>query len=78
MADINTSRISRLFTGVPECEITGLTFTPDRKTMFVNIQHPGDGDPAESNFPAPGRGGSDIPRDATIVLRRKDGGFVGS
>ena len=24
------------------CEVTGITFTPDRTTMFVNIQHPGE------------------------------------
>jgi len=78
VADINTGAVSRLFTGVPECEITGLTVVPGRRTMFINIQHPGDGDPAESNFPTPGAGGSDIPRDATIVLRRKDGGVIGS
>lgn len=78
VADSGTGAVSRLFTGVPECEITGLTLTPDRRTMFINVQHPGDGDPAESNFPTPGAGGSDIPRDATIVLRRTDGGVVGS
>jgi secreted PhoX family phosphatase len=78
VADINSGEIRRLFTGVPGCEITGVTLTPDRRTMFINVQHPGDGDPSISNFPTPGAGGSDIPRDATVVLRRIDGGIIGS
>lgn len=59
-------------------EITGIALTPDRRTMFVNTQHPGNGDRAASNFPVPGAGGPDIPRDSTIVLTRKDGGIIGS
>ncbi|GAB4199939.1 MAG: PhoX family phosphatase [Wenzhouxiangellaceae bacterium] len=66
----------RLFTGVTDCEITGITFTPDRRTCFINIQHPGNGDPSVTNFPA-AQDGVSIPRDATIVLTRKDGGVVG-
>jgi secreted PhoX family phosphatase len=47
--------------------------------MFVNVQHLGNGDPAVSNFPEPFTGASGpVPRDATIVLRRTDGGTVGS
>jgi secreted PhoX family phosphatase len=45
--------------------------------MFINIQHAGDGDPALTNFPAP-QGSGKIPRDATIVITRKDGGIIGS
>lgn len=79
VTDTNGSVFKRLFTGVPGCEITGITTTPDRRTMFVNIQHPGNGNPAATNFPAPFSGASGpIPRDATIVITRKDGGIVGS
>ncbi|NJN04021.1 MAG: PhoX family phosphatase [Leptolyngbyaceae cyanobacterium SL_1_1] len=73
----NSDEIRRMFTGVTGCEVTGLTVTPDRKTMFINLQHPGDGDPALTNFPAPVDGVT-IPRDATIVITKKDGGIVGS
>lgn len=69
--------IRRLFTGVSGCEITGVTTTPDRRTLFVNVQHPGNGDPAVTNFPAP-QDGVTVPRDCTIVITRKDGGIVGS
>ena len=76
VADTNTGELRRLFSGVPGCEVTGAATTPDRQTLFVNIQHPG------GNFPGadfPQVDGEDvIPRDATIALRRKDGGIVGS
>jgi secreted PhoX family phosphatase len=77
VADLRTGDLRRLFTGVTSDEITGITTTPNRKTMFVNTQHPGNGDPARTNFPAPFDGVT-IPRDSTIVITRKDGGIVGS
>ena len=45
--------------------------------MFVNVQHPGNGDPAVTNFPAPADGMT-VPRDATIVISRENGGVTGS
>jgi secreted PhoX family phosphatase len=77
VADTKTGELSRLFTGVTSDEITGLTVTPDRRTLFCNTQHPGNGDPSRTNFPA-SPDGVTIPRDCTIVIRRKDGGVVGS
>ncbi len=77
VADIKTGDLRRLFTGVSGDEITGITMTPDRRTMFINTQHPGNGDPARTNFPAP-TDGITRPRDATIVITRKNGGIVGS
>ncbi len=69
--------IKRLFTGVTSDEITGVAVTPDRRTMFINTQHPGNGDPARTNFPA-SQGSGKIPRDCTFVITRKDGGIIGS
>lgn len=77
VADTRTGELRRLFTGVTGDEITGITVTPDRRTMFINTQHPGNGNPALTNFPAP-QGSGKIPRDTTFVIRRKDGGIVGS
>ncbi|ANV89960.1 PhoX family protein [Picosynechococcus sp. PCC 8807] len=77
VADTNTKEIRRLFTGVTDCEVTGITVTPERRTMFINVQHPGDGNPATTNFPAP-QGSGMVPRDSTVVITRKDGGIVGS
>ena len=51
--------------------------TPNRRTLFINTQHPGNGDPSVTNFPAP-LDGVTIPRDCTFVITRKDGGIIGS
>jgi secreted PhoX family phosphatase len=67
----------RLLTGVSGDEITGWTQTPDRRWGFTNTQHPGNGNPEETSFPQPFNGRT-IPRDATIVLRRRDFGVIGS
>lgn len=69
------------------CELTGITATPDGKTLFVNIQHPGEtaserSDPtrptAVSSWPGnqfkTATGGR--PRSATLVITRQDGGPV--
>ncbi len=77
VADTHTREIRRLLVGVGGDEITGITVTPDRRTLFCNSQHPGNGDPAVTNFPAP-TDGVTIPRDCTFVVRRKNGGIVGS
>jgi secreted PhoX family phosphatase len=82
-ADLATGRIKRFLTGPPGCEITGCVTTPDRRTLFVNIQHPGetrdDGDaPPNSAWPDGRTPGSARPRSATVVVRRQDGGRVGS
>ena len=83
-ADPTTGMVRRFLTGPKGCEVTGVAMTPDRKTMFVNIQHPGEpvsdlGDPANpkaiSAWPDGPSGGR--PRSATIVIVRKDGGTIG-
>lgn len=77
-------QVRRFLTGPNGCEITGLAFTPDNRTMFVNIQHPGEtsserSDPAQpkavSSWPDGDAGGR--PRSATVVIRRRDGGVIG-
>ncbi len=77
VADTATGALARLLVGVNGCEITGLTTTPDWKTLFVNVQHPGNGNPEITSFPAPDDGKT-VPRDCTLVVRRKDGGAIGS
>ncbi len=52
--DVATGQTRRFLTGPTHCEITGLTWTPDGTTMFLNVQHPGETpsertDPAEPN-----------------------------
>lgn len=36
-----TNEYRRFLTGPRGCEITGIAFTPDNRTLFINIQHPG-------------------------------------
>ncbi|WP_306147042.1 MULTISPECIES: PhoX family phosphatase [unclassified Roseibium] len=67
-----TGEIRRFMVGPNECEITGLTWSPDRRTMFVGIQHPGER--GNSHWPA---GGTSVPRSAIIAVSREDGGLVG-
>jgi secreted PhoX family phosphatase len=82
-ADVQTGRIKRFLTGPSGCEITGCVLTPDRTTLFVNIQHPGEasedgGGSHNSAWPDGGAPGSKRPRSATVVVQRKDGGLVGT
>ena len=80
--DPTTGETRRFLTGPVNCEVTGIAFAPDGKTMFVNIQHPGEtpserSDPAQpdkfSRWPYGGR-----PRSATVVIRRQDAGVIGT
>jgi secreted PhoX family phosphatase len=72
VADPATGELKRFLTGVRQCEVTGVTMTPDQRTMFVNIQHPGDG--GGSTWPS----GSGLPRPATVVITKDDGGVIGT
>ncbi len=84
VADVKSGETRRFLTGPKGCELTGITATPDGRTLFVNIQHPGEtaserSDPARPNaisswpanqFPE-ALGGR--PRSATVVNTRTDG-----
>ena len=53
-ANPETREVRRFLTGPNGCELTGVTSTPDGRSMFVNIQHPGEpaserNDPEESD-----------------------------
>ena len=84
-ADPATGEFRRFLVGPRGCEITGFTTTPDNRTAFVNIQHPGE-NPGEINdpdFPHANSNWPDFdpngrPRSATVVIRRKDGGEIGT
>ncbi|MCX7643732.1 MAG: PhoX family phosphatase [Rhodobacteraceae bacterium] len=82
-ADPRTGEIRRFLTGPWGQEITGVITTPDRTTMFVNVQHPG-GHASAEQFAAGdyGSGFPDyngtVPRSATLVITREDGGVIGA
>ena len=89
VADPESREVRRFLTGPIGCEITGTTMSPDMKTLFVNIQHPGDvpgvwkdkvkktpeNPKAASSWPDGDKGGR--PRSATIVVTKNDGGVIG-
>lgn len=73
-ADPNTGEIRRFATGPIGCEITGLSFTPDQRTLFVGVQHPG-GKLFESHFPG---GGNTKPRSTIMMIKKTDNGVIGT
>jgi len=91
-ADPNTGEMRRFLTGPNKCEITGVTMTPDGKTMFVGVQHPGEDAPATnptqfSNWPqnqwsVASDGVTALPagrpRSSVVVITKNDGGVIGS
>jgi uncharacterized protein len=71
--------LKRFLVGPQQCEITGVDSTPDGRSLFVNIQHPGDDNNGASSWPESQNGATSTarPRSATIVITRTDGGVVG-
>ncbi|MCF7353528.1 PhoX family phosphatase [Vibrio sp. CK2-1] len=66
--DPNTGEIKRFLTGPTGCEITGLTFSPDYRTMFIGVQHPTGSYSAVDG----------IPRSTVVKITREDGGVIGA
>lgn len=62
--------LKRFLVGPRGCEITGITATPDRRTLFVNIQHP--------TGTWPNINGETRPRSATVVITREGDGYIGT
>ena len=62
--------VKRFLTGPRGCEITGVTTTPDGRSMWVNIQHP------KLSYPA--SDGRTRPRSTTVLITKDDGGVIGS
>lgn len=88
-AKATDATVRRFLIGPFDCEITGVVVTPDGKTLFFNVQHPGeaDADFATNKFTSywPGNqavasdtahAGHKRPRSATVVVTRTDGGTI--
>lgn len=78
------ANLRRFLVGPVECEITGVDSTPDGRTLFVGIQHPGEGGTPSaptSHWPDSQAGGTVAatvrPRSAVVVITKNDGGVVG-
>ena len=74
--------LTRLFYQAPTgAEVCGPAFTPDDRTIFLAIQHPGE-DPG-SNFDRPSTRWPDFaegmpPRPSVIAIVKRDGGVIGA
>ena len=91
-ADPATGQTRRFLTGPNKCEVTGITMTPDGKTLFVGIQHPGEDalytNPTQfSNWPqnqwsVEADGVTPLPagrpRSAVVVITKDNGGIIGT
>lgn len=74
----------RFLSGPVNSALAGISWTPDGRTMFVNVQHPGQG-PGRRSDPGTPRKFSNWPdfkpdgrpRSATLAIRRNDGGVIG-
>ncbi|RKG39691.1 PhoX family protein [Acinetobacter rongchengensis] len=82
-AKVTDENLRRFLTGPKECEITGVTMTPDFKAIFINVQHPGEDSKSystpTSHWPATQKDPNNKtarPRSATVVITRKDGGLI--
>lgn len=73
----NQGGLRRFFVGPNGCEVTGIAFTPDNRTLFVNIQHPGNWPVSEDATKGVVGGGRVRPRSSTVVIQREDGGEIG-
>lgn len=84
-AALGEAQLRRFLVAPAGAEVTGITETLDGRTLFVNIQHPGELSKPLSSGHAPqsvwpgnqGYGAAGRPRSATIVITRKDGGVIG-
>ena len=68
--------IRRFLSAVPGAEVTGPDFTPDDRSLFLSIQHPGEG----STLAAPTSrwpDGHGPPRPSVVVITAEDGSPVG-
>src|SRR5688572_8845719 len=72
----NRGLLKQLASGPNGCEVCGCEFTPDGRTLFLAIQHPGEGGTLarpRSHWPD----GNGLPaRAALVAIEREDGGPV--
>lgn len=73
-ADPASGEIRRFMVGPVGCEVTGVSFAPDQRTLFIGIQHPGE--KGGSTFPEHLPNGK--PRSSVIAISREDGGVIGA
>lgn len=78
-----TAAFRRFFQAPIGAEVCGPEFTPDGRTLFLAVQHPGVDGTGDSSFDRPATRWPDFrddlpPRPSVLAIRRVDGGLVGS
>jgi secreted PhoX family phosphatase len=68
--------LQQLASGPTGCEVCGCEFTPDGRTLFLTIQHPGEGGTLESPRSQWPDGNGLPPRAALLAVEREDGGTI--
>jgi secreted PhoX family phosphatase len=74
----NRGRLQQFMSGPVGAEICGCQFSPDNQTLFLSVQHPGEGGSTadlRSHWPD---GAGKPPRASVIAIRKDDGGIIGS
>jgi hypothetical protein len=72
VADPRTGELKRFLVGPLGAEVTGIAATPDFRTLFVNIQHPGEGSTPTNLTSTWPDGPGKRPRSSTVVITRED------
>ncbi len=71
-------RLVQFMSAPAGAEVCGCEFTPDGTTLFLAVQHPGEGGTLSEPVSDWPDGGGRPPRPSVIAVRRRDGGRVGS
>ncbi|WKN19999.1 PhoX family protein [Azotobacter vinelandii] len=71
VANPDSGELKRFLVGPVGCEVTGITATPDFRTLFVNIQHPGEGSTPDNLLSTWPDGPGKRPRSSTVVITRE-------
>ncbi|MDH4569190.1 PhoX family phosphatase [Pseudomonas sp. BN414] len=73
VADPRSGEFKRFLVGPLGAEVTGISATPDFRTLFINIQHPGEGSTATNLLSTWPDGPGKRPRSSTVIITREDG-----
>ena len=87
-ADPASGQVRRFLTGPHGCGIAGTAASPDQRSLFVTVQGPGSAPAGTSSGPTvddpralsnwPGFDPAGRPRSAVVVVRKDDGGIIGT
>ena len=72
----NRGRLQQFMSGPVGCEVCGCQFSPDGETLFLSIQHPGEGGTTRRASAVTGRTAAARSRAPASSRSRKDGGGV--